>query len=191
MAQLGSRGHPGGPGIKMLLAALAVIVVPLISAAAGAESLRTEHTYQLDDGEARPTATIDHVAWLSGSWTGTAFGAQFEEVWNPPSAGSMVGMYKLMRDDKVDFYELLVIVEEEGSLALKVKHFSDAFVAWEDKPDYVTFRLVKLEEDAVHFSGLSFYRVDEDRIDGYIVMRTNSGIKEEPMHYERVGAATP
>ncbi len=186
MARVPSRARRPGRAVSAIVATAIIFGASLMSTVARAESLRTEHTYQLDDGEARPAATIDDVAWLSGSWTGTAFGADFEEVWNPPSAGSMVGMYKLMRDGAVDFYELLLIVEEEGSLALKVKHFTDAFVAWENKPDYVTFRLVKLEENAVHFSGLSFYRVDENQIDGYIVMRTNSGIKEEPMRYERV-----
>ena len=29
-----------------------------------AQSQRTEHTYQLDDPDSRPAATLDDVAWL-------------------------------------------------------------------------------------------------------------------------------
>lgn len=66
---------------------------------AAAQSQRTEHTYKLDDPEDRPAATLDDVAWLVGSWTGEAFAGSFEQVWNPPSAGSMLGMFKILDGD--------------------------------------------------------------------------------------------
>ncbi len=167
------------------IALLSLLGLLLTHGVASAQSQRTEHTFRLDDPETRPAATLDDVAWLAGSWTGTAFGSRFEEVWNPPSAGSMVGLFKLYDDEGVSFYEILLIIEEGESLALRVKHFSDEFVAWEDKPDYVSFPLVRVDDDAVHFSGLSFYRVDDDTIDGYIVMKTSDGIVEEKLEYVR------
>ena len=39
---------------------------------------------------------------------------------------------------KCSFYELMLLAEEEGSLVLKVKHFSADFTAWEDKEDYLS-----------------------------------------------------
>ena len=164
----------------------AILLFSLLSGTLHAQSQRTEHTLRLDDPAHRPAATLEDAGWLVGAWTGIAFGAEFEEVWNPPSAGSMVGMYKVIRDGEVDFYELLLLVEEDGSLAIKVKHFTPDFVAWETKEDYVTFPLVRIDEDAVHFSGLSFYRRGDDAIDGYIAMRTKDGVREEPMVYRRV-----
>ncbi len=162
-------------------ALLCLLAVPVL-----AQSARTEHTLQLDDPDQRPKATLEDVGWLVGSWEGTAFGARFEEVWNPPSAGSMVGMFKVIRDDAVDFYELLLLVEEEGSLSLKVKHFTPAFVAWETKEDYIDFRLVRVDDDAIHFSGLSFYRRGDDAMEGYIAMRSEAGVREERLDYKRV-----
>jgi hypothetical protein len=129
---------------------------------------------------------LEDVAWLAGSWKGEAFGSTFEEVWNPPSAGSMVGMWKLMSDGEVVFYELMLIVEEEGSLSLKVKHFTDDFVAWETKEDFVRFRLVSFDENAVHFSGLSFYRISDDEIQGFITMHSKGEVREESLTYRRV-----
>lgn len=161
-------------------------ILATVALAANAQSPRTEHTFQLD-GDTRPPATLEDVAWLVGSWEGEAFGERFEEVWNPASGGSMVGMFKLMSGEDVGFYELMLLVEEEGSLSLKVKHFNPDFSAWEEKKDYVDFKLVKVGPDAAHFSGLSFYRRGNDAIDGYIVMRASDGtIREEKLVYRRV-----
>jgi len=161
--------------LTLLLAAHAVL----------AQSQRTEHTFKLDDPENRPAATLDDVSWLVGNWSGEAFGSTFEEGWNPPSAGSMIGFFKLMDGDNVVFYELLLLVEEEGSLSLKVKHFNADFTAWEEKADYVTFRYIKSDDDAIHFSGISFYRIDEDTMHGYIVFRNGEEVREEQLVYRR------
>lgn len=146
---------------------------------------RTEHTYQLAPDETRPAATLDDAAWLVGSWTGTAFEGRFEEVWNPPSAGTMVGLFKLFGDDGVAFYELLLLSVADGTLSLKVKHFNPDFSAWEDKEDFVDFRLVKKEDGALHFGGLSFYKRDDGSIDGYIVMRNGEDLQEHHLKYQR------
>ncbi len=147
---------------------------------------RTEHTFGLEEGENRPAATLEDAAFLVGSWTGSAFGQRFEEVWNAPSAGSMVGFFKLYDGDEVSFYELLLMTVEDGTLSLKVKHFNPDFSGWEEKADFVNFRLVRLAENELHFSGISFYKRDASRVDGYIVMRNNEEIKEHHLRYERL-----
>ena len=157
----------------------------LVGVEAGAQSQRTEHTYKLDNPDARPAATLDDVSMLVGSWTGEAFGSAFEASWHPPSAGSMVGLFKLLDDQDVNFYEILLLVEEEGTLSLKVKHFTPAFEAWEDKGDYTRFRFVKAEDDAVHFQGISFYRISENEMHAYIVMRSGEEVREEKLVYRR------
>ena len=165
---------------------VALLVMFGFVSVAGGQSLQTEHVFKLDDPDSRPPASLQDVSWLVGSWTGDAFGSTFEEVWNPPSAGSMVGMWKLMKDDQVVFYELMLIAEEEGSLSIKVKHFTDDFIAWETKEDFVRFRLVAFDENAVHFSGLSFHRISDDEIHGYIALHSNGEVREEKLIYHRV-----
>jgi len=164
------------PGAALLL----VLSMPLDAA-----EPRTEHTFQLSPGEERPAATIEDASWLAGSWAGTAFGGRFEEVWNAPSAGTMVGLFKLLGDEGVAFYELILLSVEDGTLSLKVKHFNPDFTAWEEKADYVNFRLVKKEDDALHFGGLSFYRRGDNSMDGYIVMRNGDEVTEHHLVYER------
>jgi len=171
--------------MRSIRSSIVSLVLFGLSTVADAQSLQTEHVYKLDDPDSRPPATLQDVSWLVGSWTGDAFGSTFEEVWNAPSAGSMVGMWKLMKDDQVVFYELMLIVEEEGSLSIKVKHFADDFTAWEVKEDFVRFRLVAFDENAVYFSGLSFHRINDDEIHGYIVLHGKGEVREEKLIYHR------
>jgi len=157
----------------------------LFAGAAMAQSAKTEHTFKLDDPDARPEGTLEDVAWMVGSWAGEAFGGTVEEVWNPASLGTMVGMFKVMAEGKVSFYELMLLAEEEGSLVLKVKHFNADFTAWEEKDDYVTFRFISTTPDAVHFSGLSFYRINDDEIHVYIALHNDEKVWEEKLVYRR------
>lgn len=170
--------------MNSLRMSMSFLMVALTTLACAAEP-RTEHTYHLSANETRPAATLDDADWLVGSWTGTAFGGHFEAVWNPPSAGTMIGLFKLLGDDGVAFYEILLMTVEDDTLSLKVKHFNPDFSAWEEKEDHVTFRLVKKEDDALHFGGLSFYKRGDDSIDGYIVMRNGDELTEHHLKYDR------
>jgi hypothetical protein len=166
----------------------------LIALPASAQSVRTEHTFGLDDPDSRPAATLDEVSWFAGSWAGEAFGGTFEEVWNPPSEGSMVGMFKLMGDEGVNFYELMLFVEEEGSLSFKVRHFNPDFTAWESKEQVPVLPFVKADENAVHFDGISFYRISDEEVHAYLVFRKGDGLIERKLVYRRQAdpvAATP
>lgn len=170
--------------IKQLLTPIIALLIAFNSF--GAEK-HTKHTYKLSEGQAQPKANLQDVAWLAGSWQGSGFGSKFESVWNPESANTMVGMFKLYDEEKgVTFYEILLLTEENDSLALLVKHFSADFIAWESKEDFVKFKLVKLEDNAIHFSGLSFYKTGPDTMDGYIVIKYKDGnTKEQLLSYRR------
>ena len=117
-----------------------------------------------------PPATIGDVNWISGSWSGEAMGGNFEETWNSPSAGTMVGMFKFIKDDKVSFYEILTIVEQRGSLLLRLKHFTPQLVGWEDKAHSVEFPLVAITESEAKFDGLLFKKISDDEIHISVVL---------------------
>lgn len=169
-----------------LMAVLSCLV--LYGVPAAAKEPYTAHTYRLVEGEPAPRAALSDAGWLVGSWEGECFGDRCEEVWNAPSAGSMVGLYKLYGDDGVHFYELMLLVVEDDTLVLKVKHFSADFSAWEDKAGHVSFRLVAVEPDALHFGGLSFYRRGPDGIDIWIVLKKGDEAREHLLTYRRVSA---
>jgi hypothetical protein len=176
-----------GRGPVVALAALGLVVCVLAAPPAAAQSRKTEHTLTLDDPAVRPPARIEQMSWLAGSWLGEALGGTVEEVWTPPSAGTMVGMFKLMHDGKPSMYELELIVEEAGSLTLKVKHFDADFGAWEEKQESVGFPLVRLNEKGAWFDGLTILRDGADGLTLYLAMKHDGKTTEQTLVYRRAG----
>lgn len=158
------------PAVAMALA----LAVP-----AAGQTLLTENTLALDEGAARPAATLDDVSLLIGHWRGEFLGGTAEEVWLPPAGGAMVGTFRLIEQDEIAFYELMILLEEEGSVTLKLKHFNADLTGWEEKADTVDFPLVKAEADAVFFDGLTFRRGPEGTLQGFLAMGPEDGEKTE------------
>ena len=150
------------------------------------QSRYSENTLKLDEGMLHPTAKIEDAAWIAGSWSGDAFGGTFEEVWSTPSGGTMMGMFKLVKDDKIGFYEILTISEKSNSLVLKLKHFNANLTGWEEKDDYLSFPLVKISEKEVNFEGMTFRKKDLDTIEVFLAMKHDDGtISEVEFVYNR------
>lgn len=101
-----------------------------------------------------------------------------------------MGAFKMIQNGKSRIYEIELIVEEAQSLALRVKHFTGEFVAWEEKDKFVDFPLVKLTDDAAYFSGLTFRRDGPDRIEMYLSMSHDGQQTEEHWVYARTPAGS-
>lgn len=145
----------------------------------GCNAQNESHTLSLAPGQESPAATIDQVAWIEGAWKGEAFGGTVEEVWNPPSAGTMMGMFKSEKDGVVNFYELMIIAEQGNSLMMRLKHFNADLSGWEEKEETVDFPLVKLDPDAAYFDGLTFEKISEEEMHVYVVVGMEDGEKQE------------
>jgi hypothetical protein len=137
------------------------------------------HARRLGDRPS-PPATLSSLAWLQGHWVGEGLGGVSEELWSPAAGGTMMGMYRLLKDGKPVFYEFLMLVEENGTVAMKLKHFNPDFTGWEEKTGFVTFKLVAVEDRAVHFDGLSFLRDADDSLRIYLLLKDKDGkVREE------------
>ncbi|MEC8554174.1 MAG: DUF6265 family protein [Planctomycetota bacterium] len=90
---------------------------------------------QAQEAGDKPEEPLKKCAWIAGIWSGEAFGGQFEETWNRPSGSSMMGMFKIVREGRVAFYELLTIVAKDDSHVLRLKHFDGSLKGWEEKDD--------------------------------------------------------
>jgi len=141
-------------------------------------SLSAQHTMSFDDKVGSPAAKINNVAWIAGHWKGEAMGGFTEEIWSPPSAGSMMASFKFSDETSVKFYELELISEIEGTLILQLKHFHANLKGWEEKDETVDFKLVKITEQAVYFDGMTFEKVGDDMMNVYVVI-DDEGKKEE------------
>ncbi len=114
--------------------------------------------------DGQKAVTIDDFGWIAGRWAGEAMGGQFEENWNPPSGGTMMGMFKFINDKGVGFYEFLTIVPSGQSYLLRLKHFHADLKGWEEKDESIEFPLVQVTPTQAIFDGLRFEKIDDDRM---------------------------
>lgn len=132
--------------------------------------LLSQNTIKLE-GKDSPDAGIEDVAWITGHWQGEALGGITEEVWTAPLGKSMMGSFKLVVDEVVQFYELCTITEENRSLLLRIKHFDKDLKGWEEKNESIEFPLVKIEKNKVYFDGLTFEKLNEDALNIYVIFK--------------------
>lgn len=158
--------------IGILIAALAV--------GALAQVKNTENTVKLGEGQTSEKASLADMAWLAGSWAGSGFGGVNEEMWSKPNGGAMLGTYRLIKDGKAVFYEMMMLVEHGDSIVLRLKHFNPDFTGWEEKDKSVDFKFVNKAGNRMNFSGLTFEKVSGDKLNIYLALKQKDGsVKEE------------
>ncbi len=152
----------------------------------GAQHNATEHTLALEPAKVGQAAKIEDVAWISGHWAGEALGGRCEEVWLPPRAGSMIGMYRLTKSGKTVFFELFSLSEVDSSVVLRLKHFHPDLKGWEEKDETIDFPLVAFTETDLFFDGLTFHKVNDNEITVFLAIRSEDGqLREETFSYKR------
>lgn len=163
--------------IPALLVALTTVVF--------AQSNVTQNILKLDEGNKSPEANIDEVAWIAGHWKGEALGGIVEEVWTEPLGGSMMCAFKLVVDNKVKFYELCSIYEENNTLQFRLKHFNYDLKGWEEKDETVDFPFIKLDENKAYFDGFTFEKVSENEMNIYVLFGKEGNHKEMKFNYKK------
>ncbi len=140
----------------------------------------TANTVKLADGAKSPAASINDIAWLSGNWSGTGMGGVSDETWGTPNNGVMVGTYRLVIKNKPVFYEMMWMMEHEGSLILRLKHFSADLVGWEEKDKTVDFKFVNKTGNRMNFNGLTYEQTTKNKLTIYLALRQKDRtLKEE------------
>ncbi|RKN82430.1 DUF6265 family protein [Ulvibacterium marinum] len=146
-----------------------------------------QNTLSFSENGTSPKASLQDVAWMEGHWKGEAFGGVTEEIWSPPLGGSMMFVFKLVSDGKVNFYEVGHIQQTGETLVLQLKHFHGNLKGWEEKDDTVDFKLVKVEGDRVFFDGFTFEKISDDEVNLYVVIsQDNKTEKEVKFNYKRM-----
>lgn len=145
----------------------------------------TPNTFKLAEGAPRPGARVTEFKWLTGSWVGEGLGGQVEEVWSEPVGGSMVGHFRLVRDGKPVFYELLTLIEVEGSVEMRIKHMNPDMTGWEEKNDFLTFKLVKHDTSGAYFGPFTIQRTGPNSWEGFLAMTQGGVTREEKFVFRR------
>ncbi len=167
----------------------ALICLALSALLAGmvqAQEKLTANTLTLAAGQKPAAAKIDDMAWYAGQWCGGGPGGLNEEIWSTPRAGVMMGMYRLIKDGKPVFYELLTMLEEQGSLVIRLKHFHPDLKGWEERDESEEFAFVAQRDGRMYFDGMTFERSGPDAVTVYLAIEQKDGkVTEESFRYTR------
>ena len=100
---------------------------------------------------AGPAADVRDLAFLTGHWGGMVQGFQADEIWSPAANGSLMGVYREMKDGKTTFFEFLTIEQEESGPVLRLRHFKPGMKALD--ADASVFPLTKFSRGKAVFEG--------------------------------------
>ena len=137
----------------------------LAIAAFASASVSAQETRIGEEGFESPQASLAQMDWLVGQWSGDGIGGNpAMESWLPPTGSVMVGTFLQQGEDgEIQFTEHLYLMEEEGTLVLRLKHFNADLTGWEEKDDMLSFRLVAIEPCAAYFRALTLRCADADK----------------------------
>lgn len=119
-------------------------------------------------------AQVSSLAWIAGQWKGTLNDRVIEQHWMTPLGPSMVGMYRNVRDEQPQLYELLAIEQDGAGVALRIKHFAPGagLTGRQEKDQSMDHLLVRVgQREAVFVGGgpgsparITFSRPDADTL---------------------------
>jgi Domain of unknown function (DUF6265) len=100
-------------------------------------------------------ARLQDLAWIAGAWTGTLGDRTIEQHWSAPLGNSIVAMYRSVRNNEAQLYELLAIEQEGEGVALRIKHFSPGagLAGREAKDESINHTLVSVGDRTAVFQG--------------------------------------
>ena len=155
----------------------AVIILILFSM-----EIKSQEVLILAENETPGTGSLTEVSWLIGYWKGTGLGGDCEELWMPAVDNAMNGIFRFNKDGQIQFTEYMVLEESAGTITLKLKHFSRDLTPWEDKERWVSFPLVKLENDTAFFHGITFAR-NSDTLKIFLTIKGKDGSRIEEFSF--------
>ncbi len=174
---------------------LTVIFAAFMALAGLPATSQAQETRVGEPGFESPPAKIGQMAWLVGQWHGVGIqGAPAHESWLPPAGGTMVGTFvqetgQDPADTGIMFTEHMYLMEEAGTLVLRLKHFNADLTGWEERDGMLTFRLVALEECAAYFSALTLRCDGPDGLLAAVRMKSDpDDLEELVFRFRRAGA---
>ena len=154
------------------------LAVPALAALAAVSApLAAQETLPLPDDYTPPSASIHEFWWMEGHWQGAGIGGNTaHENWLPPTGNTMVGTFvQTDAGGGIQFTEHMYLMDEDGSVVLRLKHFNADLTGWEERDDTTTFRLVAVEPCAAFFGGLTIRCDDDDGLVVAVRMRSSAG----------------
>ncbi|GAB4005732.1 hypothetical protein GCM10028808_06210 [Spirosoma migulaei] len=97
------------------------------------------------------TGSLADVAFMEGRWLGTFNGGPIEAAWIAPVGDNLTGFMRMMRDNKVTMYEMLIFEQTEQGPIVLVKHFKPGLIGQEEKDKSDRYRFIEAGKDKAIF----------------------------------------
>ena len=97
------------------------------------------------------TGSLADVSFMEGRWQGTFNGGPIEAAWIAPAGDNLTGFMRMMKDNKVTMYEMLVFEQTEQGPIVLVKHFKPGLIGQEEKDKSDRYRFVDAKKDQALF----------------------------------------
>ncbi|MBX7174504.1 MAG: hypothetical protein K1X72_26255 [Pyrinomonadaceae bacterium] len=164
---------------------LLTLTILILTVSAFTQIKQTANTLRLEAEKTGEKAKIQDMKPLIGTWRGVGLGGTVEEVYSEPLDGTMMGMFRFLDKGKTDFYELIAVLEENGTLIVRLKHFDSGLKGWEEKDKTTDFRFVKKEKNRMYFEGQTFEFIGKNKLNIYVAIGQKDGsVKEEVFSYK-------
>lgn len=96
---------------------------------------------------AQANGTLNEVAFMHGHWQGTFNGGPIEAFWAKPAGDNLTGFIRMMKDDKVTMYEMLIFEQTEKGPVVLVKHFKPGLISVEEKEVSDRYNFIEAKKD--------------------------------------------
>jgi hypothetical protein len=129
---------------------------------------------------------IENLKWLEGNWTTEKWGGTVEEYWSAPNANTIIGMFRFLNEEGVQFTEHWMLSEIEGNPVLRLRHFNPDFTSWEEKDEYVEFSFVEMGENYIQFEGLRYELLKTGELKVSLKMKQGDKIETEVFNFRKM-----
>ena len=103
---------------------------------------------------AQPTTksgSLSDVSFMEGRWLGTFNGGPIEAAWIAPVGDNLTGFMRMMKDNKVTMYEMLIFEQTERGPVVLVKHFDPGLIGREEKDKSDRYRFIEASKNRALF----------------------------------------
>lgn len=148
----------------------AILASVLVQSVASAEGLSPrDHVRRWTDETPVAPAGLADVDWLVGYWIGDMPEGPVEQVFLPPSKGQLPSFVRATNPDGIIFYEISNIMEKEGTIFIRLRHFTPELAGWEDVSGPIDRKLIAIDGDTTYFDRVSFQRTGPDSYTVYFL----------------------
>ena len=121
------------------------------------------------------------LSFLTGTWKTQHKWGDMTEIWSTAEGENLMCTFRCIKDNKVIFYEWIIIESSLSGPVMKLRHFNPGSIAWEDIKDPQTYHLVSstanqcVFESADKSTRISYEKVSPTNLICYLEHQDENG----------------